>query len=430
MYDVIIIGGGLGYAAAIVLSKAGKKVALIEKNIKHIGGTCLHNGCIPSKNLLHRVKTLIELKEDVFTSKAKIDIKKLKEKIDARLNKNTSAILAQLKAAKVELIEGEGYVVDEGVEVNGKVLKSEYVIIATGSHPKIPEGIEYDGKRIITSNEALEFERLPKEISIYGSGAIGIETASFFAATGSKVNLIFRHEKLSRKYPDIIDEKLKLQLKKIGVNLMPSSPISNAITKNSKVVCNINGSEFQTEYLLIASGRIPNTNVVKTKKIEINKGIVVNEYFQTTMKNVFAIGDVNAKLMLAHAARAQALNVANQILGIKEKLNLANIPKFIYSIPLGYANIGTQGSKTAEFPISHLGISGSSFADELGIVKIYADDDNFITGADIFAPNAEELIGIIATALEAELDIETFKKVTFPHPTYSEAIDRTLRRFR
>jgi len=430
MYDVIIIGGGLGYSAAIVLSKAGKKVALIEKNIKHIGGTCLHNGCIPSKNLLHRAKTLLELKENVFDANVRLNIEKLNEKINNQVKKNTNAVLTQLKAAKVEIIEGEGYVTDKGVEVNGKIIKSEYIIIATGSHPRIPKGIEYDGKKIITSNEALKFEKIPDEISIYGSGAIGIEMAGFFAAAGSRVNLIFRHEKLSRKYPDVIDEKLKTQLKNIGVNLMPNSPISNAAVKNSKVVCNINGKKFETPYLLVASGREANTNVIKTDKIEIDKGIVVDDYFETTVKNIYAIGDVNAKLMLAHAARAQALNVADQILGKKEKLNLNNIPKFIYSIPLGYANVGTEGSKTAEFPLSYLGISGSSFGDELGVVRIYADDENFITGADIFAPNAEELIGIIVTALEAELDIETFRKATFPHPTYSEAIDRALRRFR
>ena len=115
MYDVIIIGGGLGYAAAIVLSKAGKKVALIEKNINHLGGTCLHNGCIPSKNLLHRGKTLLELSEDVVEGKAKINLSKLQEKIKFHIQNSAKAVRAQCKAAGVELIEGEGFVTDEGV---------------------------------------------------------------------------------------------------------------------------------------------------------------------------------------------------------------------------------------------------------------------------------------------------------------------------
>ena len=232
MYDVIIIGGGLGYAAAIVLSKAGKKVALIEKNLNHLGGTCLHNGCIPSKNLLHRAKTVLESSEDVFNQNGKLSFEKLQEKIKNIIDSNTKAITAQLKAAGAQLIEGEGFVVDDGVEVNGKILKSEFIIIADGSSPRIPEGIEVDRKHIITSKEALEFTKIQKEISIYGSGAIGLEMASLFAALGSRVNLIYRHEHISKKIPQNITEKLEEQLKAIGVNLMPNSTITEAKTKN------------------------------------------------------------------------------------------------------------------------------------------------------------------------------------------------------
>ncbi len=432
MYDVIVIGGGLGYAAAIVLSKAGKKVALIEKNLEHLGGTCLHNGCIPSKNLLHRAKTLLELKEGFFDGEVSLNLKKLQNHISKIITSHTKAVKNQLLMAKVELIEDEGYVTDDGVLLKNqnKTLQAKYIIIADGSKPRIPEGIEYDGKRIITSKEALELKNAPKEITIYGSGAIGLEMASFFSAIGTKVNLLYRHSNISKKFPQIITEKLEEQLKNIGVNLMPNSEIKEAKTEHSKVICNINGKEFSTDYLLVAAGRVPKTDIVQTDKIKIQKGIVTDEYFQTTMPNVYAVGDCNGKLMLAHAARAQALNVANQILGKKEKLILENIPKFIYTLPLSYANIGTKGVKEAEFPINYLGIAGSLYGDELGIVKIYADEENFITGADILAPNAEELIGIFSSALAAEVDIDTLKKAVFPHPTYSEAIDRALRRFR
>ncbi|WP_456480701.1 dihydrolipoyl dehydrogenase family protein [Nautilia sp.] len=430
MYDVILIGGGLNYAAAIVLSKAGKKVALIEKKLSHLGGTCLHNGCIPSKNLLHRAKTVLESKEDVFDKTAVIDLKKLQEKITKRIKKSTEAVTAQCKAAGAELIEAEAFITDEGVKVDGNVIKSDYVIIGTGSHPRIPEGIEYDGKKIITSDEALNFNTIPKEISIYGTGAIGLETATLFAVLGSRVNLIYRHKNISRKFPETITQKLEAQLKNIGVNLIPDFPVQKAFVKKNEVIIQSNGKTLSTEYLLVAAGRVPNTGVVKTEKIRISKGIDTDEYFQTSMPGVYAIGDCNGKLLLAHAARAQALNVASQILGVKEKLNLNNIPKFIYTLPLSYASAGTVGEKSASFPLSRLGISGSVAGDENGTVILYADNENFITGADILAPNAEELIGIISNALSAEIDIKTFMKTVFPHPTYSEAIDRALRRFR
>ncbi|ACM93226.1 glucose inhibited division protein A [Nautilia profundicola AmH] len=430
MYDVILIGGGLNYAAAIVLSKAGKKVALIEKDLNHLGGTCLHNGCIPSKNLLHRAGSVIESKEEVFTKSAHLNLQKLQDKIKSRIQKSTKAVTAQCKAAGVKLIEGEAFVTDDGVEVNGEIIKSEYTIIGTGSYPRIPEGIKYDSKKIITSDEALNFKHVPKEISIYGTGAIGLEMASLFAALGSRVNLIYRHKNISKKFPPSITQKLETQLKTLGINLIPEFSIQKAFVKDNKVIIQSGDKILSSEYLLVAAGRVPDTNVVKTDKIRVSKGIETDEFFQTSMPNVYAIGDCNGKLLLAHAARAQALNVADQILGKKEKLNLDNIPKFIYTLPLSYANIGERSEKTAAFPLSYLGISGSGFGDENGEVILYADEEGFLCGADIFAPNAEELIGIIATALEAELDINTFKKVTFPHPTYSEAIDRALRKFK
>ncbi|MEO1959323.1 MAG: NAD(P)/FAD-dependent oxidoreductase [Nautiliaceae bacterium] len=425
MYDVIVIGGGLGYVSAIILAKKGKKVALIEKNISHIGGTCLNNGCIPSKNLLHRAKTLIESKEDIFDGEIKINLPKLQEKISLNLEKNHRAILNQLKNAGVEIIEAEGFVVDDGVEVNGKILKSEYIIIATGAKPKIPQNIEYDGKKIITSNEALNFKETPKSISIYGSGAIGLEMASFFASIGSKVNLIYRHEHISKKIDAEIVENIEKELKTIGINLIPNTEIKSVKVEKEVVI----NEEIKSDYLLVATGRVPNTDCVKTDKIKIQKGIVVDEFFKTSMKNVYAIGDCNGLVELAHAARAEAINVANQILGKKEVLNLDTIPRFIYTIPLSYASVGKK-AKEGSYKIVHLGISNSSFLDELGIVKVYADEEGFITGGEIFAPNAEELIGIIETAIISEIDVELFKKAIFPHPTYSEAIDRALRRIR
>ncbi|WP_457560917.1 dihydrolipoyl dehydrogenase family protein [Caminibacter sp.] len=426
MYDVICIGGGLNYAAAVVLAKK-LKVALIEKDLNHLGGTCLHEGCIPSKNLLHRTKAVFESSEDVFKKKSEIDLKKLQEKISSHIQKTTKAIINQCKIAGVELIEGEAFVVDEGVEVNDKILKAKHIIIGTGSKPRIPEGIEYDGKRIITSNEAIKFTTFPKEISIYGSGAIGLEMATFFAINGTKVNLIFRHEHISNKIsPDIV-ENIEAQLQKIGVNLMPNLSINSAVVKNNKVVIN---DEMKTDYLLVATGRIANTEVVKTDKIKVTRAIEVNEYFETSMPGVYAIGDCNGKLNLAHSARAQALNVANQILGKKEKLNLNNIPKFFYTIPLSYAVVGKTTQKSSEFPLNHLGIASAISGSELGVAKIYVDDDNFISGAELFAPNAEELIGIIATAVTAEMDVELLEKVVFPHPTFSEEIDRAIRRIR
>ncbi len=430
MYDVICIGGGLNYSAAIVLAKAGMKVALIEKDLNHLGGVCLNEGCIPSKNLLHRTKALFETKEECFEGEKKINLNKLQKIIDSSITASRNGVKSQILASGVELIQGEAKVIDQyKVQVNDKTIQAKYIIIGTGSHPRIPKGIEVDHKKIITSHEAIKLKNFPKEITIYGSGAIGVEFASFFAINGVKTNLIFRHQNLSRKFPENIDKKIQILLKNNGVNLIPNTSINSAKT-DKKVIIETNNGKIETEMLLVATGRIPNTDAVATDKITVSKGIDTNEYFQTSLPNVFAIGDCNGKLMLAHAARAEALNVADFILGKKEVLNLDNIPKFIYSIPLSYANIGVTSSNSATFPIKHLGIRAAIPYAEDGEITLYADDEGFIIGADIFSPYAEEIIGIVATAIMSEIDIKTFEKVTFPHPTFSEGIDRVLRRFK
>ena len=427
MYDVICIGGGLNYSAAVVLAKAGLKVALIEKDFNHLGGTCLNEGCIPSKNLLHRAKTVVESSEDVFKTKAKIDFDKLHEKTAKNLENNRKGIIAQCKASGIELIEGEAFITDEGVKVNNKLLSAKNIIIGTGATPRIPDGIEVDRKRIITSKEALTLNP-PKEITIYGSGAIGLEMAGLFASSGSKVNLVFRHEHISKRMNEEIMLNIEANLKDLGVNLVPNTSIQKAVTKNNKVHITTNNGELQSEYLLVATGRVANTSVIKTDKIKVSKAIDTNEYFETSLSGVYAIGDCNGKLMLAHAARAEALNVAHQILGEKEVLNLDNIPKFIYTMPLSYASVGVITNNSYSFPVSHLGISKSMLDDEKGMVRVYVDEENFLMGAEILAPNAEEIISIFATALAGEMDIATMEKTVFPHPTYSEAIDRVLRR--
>ena len=430
MYDVICIGGGLNYSAAIVLAKSGMKTALIEKDLNHLGGVCLNEGCIPSKNLLHRTKALLETDEEIFEGNKKINLSKLQEKISTSISASRKGIKSQILASGIELIEGEAFVIDENqVKINDKVLEAKYIIIGSGANPFIPQGIEYNSKNIITSHEAIKLKKFPKEITIYGSGAIGLEFASFFAINGVKTTLIFRHENLSRKFPPEIDKKIQNSLTKNGVILKNNTSIISA-NADKKVIIETNNGKIETEMLLVATGRKPNTDVIKTDKIKVSKGIDTNEHFQTSVENVFAVGDCNGKLQLAHAARAEALNVADFILGKKEVLNLDNIPKFIYTMPLSYANIGITSTNKATFPIKNLGIRAAVPYAEEGEITIYVDDEGFIIGADIFSPYAEEIVGIIATAIESEIDIKTFEKVTFPHPTFSEAIDRVLRRFR
>ena len=433
MYDIIFIGGGLNYAGAVVAAKRGLHVALIEQDLEHIGGTCLNNGCIPSKHFLHLAKAQLKLHNPAFSrhkDRLKLDIA-VQEK-DEVIHKAHRAIEKQCLQAGVEIIEGKGYITGaHTVEVNGTTLKAQYIIIGTGSHPFIPEGITYNQETIITSDEALNLKTFPSSIAIYGSGAIGLEMAGFFAANEVATTLIYRHEHISNKIHPTIVQSMEKTLQDTGVQLMPNTTIVEAKEQEKRAKVTTNNGIYEFDKLLVATGRIPNTDVIKTSHIAIDRGIVTDDYFTTTLANVYAIGDCNAKLMLAHAARAQVLNVVDTILGKKRNLNLTHIPKFIYTLPSQYAAVGLtkkdNPAKEALFPLSALALSHLAGGDE-GYVILYADHEDFLVGAEIYSPNAEEIISAITVGLVAELDSKTALQTVFPHPTYSEAIDRALRR--
>ncbi len=438
MYDIIFIGGGLNYAGAIVAAKRGLKVALVERDMAHIGGTCLNNGCIPSKHFLHLAEVEVKLKNPAFArhkDRLKLDIA-VKEKDDL-VQKAHRSIEAQCMQAGVELIEGKGYILDDkSVEVDGKRLEAKYVVLGTGSSPFIPDGIVYDKEAIITSDEVLNLKSFPENIAIYGSGAIGLEMASFFAACGVETTLIFRHEHISNKIHPTLLASLESELQNLGVKFLQNTSIIEAKEHNKKAKITTNEGVLEFDKLLVATGRKPNTDVVKTDKIEVSRAIKTDQFFETTMQGVYAIGDCNGKLQLAHAARAMVLCVVDTILGKKKKLRLDNIPKFIYTLPLQYAAVGLtkttldkQGFsyKEAYFPLSALALSHLTGASNGGVV-LYSDEENFILGAEMVAPHAEELIGIITTALTGEMDKETLLRTVFAHPTFSESIDRVLRR--
>ncbi len=222
MYDIIYIGGGLNYAGAIVAAKHGLKVALVETSLDQLGGVCLHKGCIPSKMFLYHANTIRQSKESVFTGEIMLDMQVLTAKKNKLIKSASKAVRAQ--CAQFDLIEGKGQVIaPHKIEVEGKIYESEYIVIGTGSSPYIPEGIIYDGKAIITSNEVLELQKLPKEIAIYGDGAIGMEMACFFASAGVDVTLISRGKTFLEKSHPMIQSAMVHQSEKFRCHSLGKS---------------------------------------------------------------------------------------------------------------------------------------------------------------------------------------------------------------
>ena len=437
-YDILFLGGGLNYAGAVTAAKSGLRTALVEKKMVHLGGTCLHNGCIPSKMYLHAAETVHASKKNHFAGNIQLDMVKLDAEKEAMLSMATAAITKQ--CGDVELIDGEGVLTAPyTVEVASRTVTAKHVVIGTGSSPFIPEGIVYDGEAVISSDDMLNMKALPEKIAVYGSGAIGLEMASFFAATGVKTELIWRHDTLLCKAHPIISKHLIKQFENLGVTLMGYQTIKTAKkTKRGVHIVFGDDKEHYVENLLVATGRRANTNVIQTDAVKIGKkGIETDAYFETTLSNHYAVGDCNGKIQLAHAARAEVLNVVRRILGKQvETIRIENIVKFIHTLPSSYAYVGKIRSELEDQDViyheSSVPLGGLPYPHindaDLGVMTVYSDAENFIIGAEIFAPHAEELIAIVAMAIAGEMDTTLAKRTILAHPTFSESLEKSFMR--
>jgi len=435
MYDIIYIGGGLNYAGAIVAAKNGKKVALIEQDLKQLGGVCLQKGCIPSKMFLHYASLVHESENEILNGSLKLNMQMLFEKKDALLKSVTKVV--QKQCEHMELIEGRARVVaPHKVEVNGEIYEAEHIVMGTGSSPYIPEGITVNGIDIIISDHVLMMRELPDEITVYGIGAIGLEMATFFATAGSKVTLIGRGKGLLPSAHPAIQKALSTQLEKLGITLLHEHTITKAKSSKKGVTIHFDNSEtLVTPLLLLATGRQANTDVAACDEIEVAKGITTDSFFETTLAKHYAIGDCNGKVQLAHAARAEALNVTQQILGQNPRpLNLEHVVKFIHTLPMSYATVGKSRVmleqeeivfKESLVTLNQFTYSVYNHASK-GVMISYADEEGFILGAEILAPNAEESIATVAMALAGEMDTTLAKQTILAHPTFSEALERTF----
>jgi len=372
-------------------------------------------------------------KENVFEGGIMLDMQVLTEKKDKLIASATKAVTAQCK--HVDLIEGKGHIIAaHKVEVAGKVYEAEYIVIGTGSSPFIPDGIVYDGKAIITSDEVLELQKLPSEIAIYGDGSIGLEMASFFASSGVEVTLISRGETLLGKSHPLIQSAMVKEMEKLGITHLKNHSVANAenTTKGVHITFE-DGTSTYFEQMLVATGRHPNTDVIATDDLVVKRGIETDAFFETTLAKHYAIGDCNGKLQLAHAARAQALNVTMQILGKKpKKLNLDHVVKFIHTLPMSYATVGENKHTLEKKPIAFKesvvklnNFTGSAFHHSSnGSMIVYSDEEGLLLGAEILAPDAEELIAPVAMALAGEMTASSARETIMGHPTFSEALER------
>jgi len=444
MYDIAIIGGGpAGFEAAIRAKELGANVLLVEK--KHLGGTCLNVGCIPSKSVISSVEKYNSAKKfekfGVSIENIGFDFAKVYERKDLVVEKLRKNLGMSLKNQKIDVISGEASIKSrtklEVVSQDGEVKTYEFknLILATGSRPAVLPNLEPDGEFILNSDDILGLQSLPKSVLIVGSGAIGVEWARIFHSFGTEVHLLELAPHLAPTCDISVSERLERIFKIKKLNFYTNTKIQ-AIS--GKTVTLENGKVIEPEIIFSAAGRSPNTEI---KGLEVfspemdGKFFKIDENMKTSTENLYAIGDITGKLQLAHVASSQGITAVDYILKNKQgKMNYKAVPQIIYGEP-EIASVGETQQKLEKdgiafnvniFPVSATG--KYYLEDELeGFVKVLASpQDGKILGVHIIAHCGAELIQQATIAYANGLSVEDVKQTVFAHPAYSEALHQSF----
>lgn len=449
-YDVIVIGSGPGgYVAAIRCAQLGFKTAIIEK-YDTLGGTCLNVGCIPSKALLdssehYYTATHSFEKHGIMVKEVKPDFKKMVERKRSVVDQTCKGVEFLMGKNKIDILHGVGSFVDKNTlkitdnKGSNNEIKTDKVIIATGSKPNYFPGMEPDKKRIITSTEALELPSIPKKMVIIGGGVIGLEIGSVYARLGTAVEVVEFADSIIPNMDVTMGKELTKVLKKLGVKFYLQHKVQEvknlgkkvkvtALDKNDKSVT------FDADYCLVAVGRKPYTDGLALENVGISTNkrgqIEVNENLQTSVASIYAIGDVIKGAMLAHKAEEEGTFVAEKMAGQLPEINYNLIPGVVYTWP-EVASVGKTEQQVKEegieykigsFPMKALGRARASM-DIQGLVKIIADKaTDEILGMHIIGARAADMIMEGTIAMEFRASAEDLVRTSHPHPTYTEAI--------
>lgn len=450
-YDVIVIGSGPGgYVAAIRCAQLGMKTAIIEK-YSTLGGTCLNVGCIPSKALLDSSEHYHSAAHTFTAHGIKLDnlgidfgqmIKRKQEVVDA----NTSGITYLMKKNKIDVHVGVGSFKDKNTitvtAADGKIteLTTEKVIIATGSKPASLPFLKIDKKRIITSTEALKLTEIPKHLILIGGGVIGLELGSVYARLGSKVSVIEYMDSIIPTMDKGLGRELQKVLKKLGMEFYLGHKVTGATAKGKEVTVTFDNpkgekQELKGDYCMVAVGRVAYTDGLGLEKIGITveergRKITVDEHLETSVKGIYAIGDVIKGAMLAHKAEDEGTFVAELMAGQKPHINYNLIPGVVYTWPevaaVGYTEeqLKEQGVKykTGSFPFKASGRARAS-GDLDGFVKVLADaTTDEILGVHMIGPRVADMIAEAVIAMEFRASAEDVTRASHAHPTYTEAM--------
>lgn len=451
-YDLIVIGGGPGgYVAAIRASQLGMKTALVEA--QHLGGICLNWGCIPTKALL-RTSEMHHLfqRADEFGFKIKdlsFDFQKVIKRSRAVADRLSKGVQHLLKKNKVDVFDGWGKLAGKGrvsIEKDGKktaALKAEHIILATGARARTLPGMEPDGKRIWTYKEAMVPEKMPDSVLVVGSGAIGIEFASFYRNMGADVTVVEIMDRILPVEDPEISAFARKAFEKQGMNIMTGARVTKLDKGKDKVTAHIETGKktatIETERVIVAVGIVGNTENIGLDgtKVKVEKGhIVTDQWLETGEPGVYAIGDVAGAPWLAHKASHEGVICVEKIAGKKtvHPLDKTNIPGCTYCMPQ-VASVGLTEEaarekgykiKIGRFPFQANG-KAIALGEPDGLVKtIFDSETGELLGAHMIGAEVTELIQGYGIAKTLETTEAELMHTVFPHPTLSEMMHESV----
>lgn len=436
-YDVIVLGGGpAGYSAAIKASLLGGKVALVEKDI--VGGTCLNRGCIPTKTYMKNVEILdairhgtergIHFNDTTFN----LDMPQIVDYKNQVVKTLTTGVAGLLKQHGVQCFMSRGEVQEDRSVVlsDGTVIKGEKLILATGSsiiQLRIP-GIE--SIRILNSDEIMDLAEVPDALLIVGGGVIGCEFAEIFNAYGTRVTIVEMADAILPMFdPEISTAMTDLLIRK-GIQIKTGVAVKRFIEGERNLSAQLSdGSEIEAETVLVATGRSANLDGLEKLNLKTNRGsLVVDENLETSIAGIYAPGDVNGKIMLAHAAMAMGEAAAANAMGHSEKVNLCAIPSCVYTQP-EIAAIGLteeQSRSRGAIKVGRFAFAANGRAlatgETLGLVKVILDDRTAeILGVHIIGAGAVEMINVASVMMNMEITGHEIHDTIIGHPSFSEA---------
>lgn len=449
---ITVIGAGPGgYEAAIYAAKKGAEVVLVEKD--EVGGTCLNRGCIPTKAFLasYDILEAVESSADFginVEGEASIDYPFILARKNKVMGSLVKGIAFLCEKAGVQIVKGTGSLKDahtvvvEKEDGSTEEITTDYVILATGSVPVAPAFFKVDHKHIVTSDEVLDFDHAPKSMIIVGGGVIGCEIGQFLHAMGTEMTIVEALPRIMATMDEDVSKQIARQFKKEKIKVIAGDGIAEVNPGEDSVSVKLSsGKELEAEYVLVAVGRAPFTAGVGLDTVGVEmaeRGFVkVDDHMKTSVDNIYAIGDIVPSAQLAHVAGKEGCIAVDNIFGEDKVMSYHAVPGCVFTNP-ELASCGTlekdliaQGKEVdKDYRIGTFDFKGLGKAQAsghiTGFVKVIADMDDVIIGAEIVGARASDMLQVITTAVHCKLTVEQVGASIFPHPTMCEAVMEAL----